>query len=148
MADAASAFLTALYGALGADTQLGALISAERVAQGLGAAVSAAPFPAYLMEAPADEPEPFITYNIADERSWHDSDGPGAELIVDLHIWTRGTSPTPNFNIAARLKAMCFDPAWALSGASLVLCRTQGSHCDKDGDGFHGVVTLRALVRV
>lgn len=142
MADAESAFLAGLSTALAADTQLGALLAAE-----LGSALSA-PFPAFLMEAPADQPEPYITFNLATERAWHDSDGPGAELDVDVHVWTRGTSATPNFGIRARIKTMCFDPAWQLAGADLVYCRPDGGRCDKDGDGFHGVVTLRALVRV
>lgn len=137
----AEAFLAALSTALANDGALGALL-----ASGRGVALSA-PFPAYLEAAPPDEPYPYITFSIPSDNAWDVSEGFGAEALIDVHSWTRGTSPTANFALRSRIEAICRDPAWTLSGFNLVLCRPSARRMmGEDQQIFHGVVTLRVLI--
>lgn len=141
MIDPTIAFLERLGAVLAADKGLGDLI-----ASGRGAALSA-PYPVYLDAAPPDEAFPYLTYSVATDNAWNDSDDqPGAELLIDVHVWTQGAGSAPNRYLQRRVREVCTDPAWDLTGLRLVYCRPERARTDPDEGGFHGVVTLRALI--
>lgn len=140
---AAQAFLAALATALNTDAGLKALLESGR-----GASLTP-PLPAYLIEAPPDEPFPYLTFNIATDDSWDTSDGFGGELTADIHAFTQGLSAAANYALRDRAAAIATDPAWALSAANLVYCRPSSRRMLKEGQNiYHGVVSVRALIEL
>lgn len=141
MADGAEAFLAALATGLTTDAGLKTQLEALR-----GVTLSL-PLPAYLISAPPDEPEPFLTFNVVSDDAWNVSEATGRELLVDVHAWTKGISATPCYGLNSRVRALCTDPAWTLTGANLIYCRPQRARLIPDeGDIYHGVVSVRALI--
>lgn len=104
------------------------------------------PSPIWADNAPPNSPNPLITFNEASDDSWDTSDTQGAELLVDVHVWTDQPSRSQATDLLEAIEQLCFDPAWTISGFTLVYCRPLRSRCEADGEGFHGTVTLRVIV--
>lgn len=133
------ALFTALYNALAADAALKATIEAGR-----GVAYLAS-VPVYADRAPPDEVAPYLTFNDVSDDAWDTSETFGAEIVFDVHAWSE-TSRLEVETLIGRTRILLQDPAWTLSGFTLVYCRPLRARVDSDGEYFHGVCTARAIV--
>ena len=104
------------------------------------------PSPIWLDQAPPNSLYPLITFNEASDDSWDTSDTRGAELLIDVHVWTDAGPRANATDLLKAIETLCDDPAWTITGYTLVYCRPLRAKCDADGEGFHGVVTLRVII--
>lgn len=136
-------FFAALLAALEGDTGAGGVIPLLTAGHG---GTLPTPKPIWADAAPPNSAQPLITFNEASDLSWDTSDTQGAEALVDVHVWTDKPSRAQAVDLMARIEDLCFDPAWTVSGFTLVYCRPERSRCEADGEGFHGMVTLKVII--
>lgn len=79
-----NAFFPVLLAGLEGDVGTGSVIAQLTAAHG----TLPSPKPIWADAAPADSAQPLITFNDASDVSWDTSDTQGAELLVDVHVWT------------------------------------------------------------
>lgn len=138
----AEAFFVALLAGLEGDTGAGGLIPLLTASHG----VLPNPKPIWADSAPPNAAQPYVTFNEASDNSWDTSDTQGGELLVDVHVWSEKPSRQEAVDLMNRIEDLCFDPAWTVSGFTLVYCRPARARCEADGEGFHGVVTLSVII--
>lgn len=138
-----NAFYPALLAALEGDTGAGGVVPLLTTGHG---GTLPNPKPIWLDAAPPNSAFPLVTFNEASDLSWDTSDTQGGEALVDVHVWSDKASRSEAAGLIARIETLCFDPAWAVSGFTLVHCRPAMQRIEADGEGFHGVVTLKVII--
>lgn len=133
-----STLLAAVFAAMDGDAALKTLLEAGR-----GAPLSA-PLPIYPTKAPPDEPLPYITFNTVAEPSWDTSDSIGADVRFDIHGYAATEAEARA--LVERAAVLFTDPSLSLAGLTLIHCRRVDGRCDPDGEGFHGVATIRTII--
>lgn len=90
---------------------------------------------------------PYVTFGLTTERDWSVGDAAGDEHILTLHVWSGGAGRKQTQDIIGAMKGALHDQLLSLSGHRLINLRHEFSDTrrEPDGDGFRGLVRLRAV---
>jgi hypothetical protein len=130
MTSAALALQKAVYAAIVADDDVGALIG-DRI---------------YDL-APRNAVFPYVTIGQTTLADWSTGTEAGAEHRLTLDVWSRQGGKSECHAIADAIRAALHDAALALTGHALVNLRFETADVARDPDGitFHGVLRFRAV---
>ncbi len=122
----------AIHAALVADASLTALVGGPHVYD----------------HVPRGQPYPYVTFGQSSSRDWSTGTDHGLEMIVTLHVWSRAAGRDEATRIMDAMRTVLHDQPLALDNAHLVNLRHEFSEIrrDPEGDQFHGIVRLRAVV--
>lgn len=90
---------------------------------------------------------PYISVSLATGSPNDTKDDNGGEVLVDVHLWTRGKSTSERMAKADAIYDALQLHSLSVSGANVIECRFDSSQDLKDPDGLtaHVVLTWRVL---
>jgi len=135
-----TAFLTAVFAALDADTALRALFTAQGVAN------ISTTRPIFLGVAPPDQAFPFVVFNIASDLAWDTADRRGQELRLDVTAYSRASEAAARALIDQAITTLD-DASLSPTGWRVVFIRRSASRVDSHGDHWGARAEFRALIQ-
>lgn len=120
----------AIFGALGANAALTALVGAR-----------------ILDHAPANVAFPYITFGRTSVYDWSTGTESGAEQLFTLHVWSKAKGKKEALEIMELARGTLHDAALELEGHSLVNLRLEFSEAryDDRNEAYHGLLRFRAV---
>jgi hypothetical protein len=98
-------------------------------------------------QAPAHVAFPYITFGEVTAADWSTATERGSELILTLHVWSKGQGKKELLAIMEAVRGLIDDAALSLSGHHLVSIRLRTAEARHDDDLalHHGLMRFRAL---
>lgn len=131
MTAATTELQTAIFAALGADTDLTGLLGGAKIFD----------------HAPANTAFPYVTFGRTSVYDWSTGTESGAEQLFTLHVWSKARGKAETLAIMERAQHVLHDQPMALDEHHLVNLRLEFAEArlDEDLAVYHGLMRFRAV---